>query len=57
MTLSGVSSTLAAGVNGGSAARFMGTTGVNAGDIVGRAAEDSDGVDKGVVILGAIGSE
>ena len=54
---SGFSSTLAAGVNGGSATRFIGTTGVNAGDMVGRAEEDAEGVERGVVMLEASGSE
>ena len=44
------SSMLAAGVSGGSAVRFIGTTGVTRGDTVGRATEDVDGVDRGVAI-------
>ena len=51
------SSTLAAGVKGGSAARFIGTTGVNAGEMVGNATDCADGVDRGVTILEASGME
>lgn len=45
-----LSSMLAAGVSGGSALRFIGTTGVTKGDIVGRPTVDSEGVDRGVAI-------
>ena len=42
---------LAAGVNGGSAALFMGTTGVTIGDIVGSATDDVEGVESGVAMV------
>ena len=45
------SSTLAAGVRGGSAPRFMGTTGGTMGDRDGKATTDDDGVDSGVAIV------
>ena len=45
------SSTLAAGVKGGSAVRFIGTTGVTKGETAGRATDDVDGVDSGVAIV------
>ena len=51
------SSTLAAGVKGGSAGRFDGTTGVNAGEIVGKDTDCAEGVDNGVAILDAKGRE
>lgn len=49
-TLCIFSSTLAAGVNGGSAGRFKGTTGVAKGESVGSATEATDGVDSGVAM-------
>lgn len=52
-----LSSTLAAGVKGGSAARFRGTTGVIAGEIEGNDTDCAEGVDSGVVMLDDIGNE
>jgi hypothetical protein len=52
-----LSSTLAAGVNGGSAIRFIGTTGVNAGEMEGSGAACTEGVDNGVAILEVTGRE
>lgn len=51
------SSTLAAGVKGGSAVRFIGTTGVNAGEIVGNPTDCTDGVLDGVAIVDERGTE
>ena len=51
------SSTLAAGVKGGSTARFKGITGVKAGDIVGKATDCTEGVVDGVAIVDERGRE
>ena len=49
-----LSSTLAAGVRGISGGgRFDGTTGVMDGETVGKATDDEDGVDNGVIMLPA----
>ena len=53
----GFSSTLAAGVKGGSAILFIGTTGVNAGEMEGSATDCTDGVEEGVAMVEERGSE
>lgn len=45
------SSTLAAGVNGGSAVLFIGTTGITRGDMDGSATDEVEGVESGVAIV------
>ena len=50
------SSTLAAGVSGGSAPRFIGTTGVTRGNTVGSVTDYDDGIKMGVTTRFVIGT-